>query len=72
VGLANPTYRGLILGSGTAEVVRMIDYGDGLELEVWDEAGTWDGWTVTFAYDTDWYYDTTLEVDGEVTFPAAE
>ena len=62
ISIATETYRGLELGDGSATVWRLDD-GEGEHLA----EGSFDGWTISYQYELEHG----VQVDGEVTFPAA-
>ena len=69
VQLSDPSYRGLIFdGDQVSYVFFQVDRGSVSATTLDDNAG-WDGFTVTYTYEMDWYYGSVLTVDGSVTFP---
>lgn len=68
ISLANPTYRGLILGDGTATVYTFGQDRDGdVYAEALDDSADFDGWNLGYAYEID--YGVTIAVTGALVFP---
>lgn len=73
VGLADPAYRGLVLGDGWAAVYSFSfeSWDDEVEATLLDSEADFDGWTITYDYEVD-FYSTELAVAGVVTFPEVD
>lgn len=66
IRLASPTWRGLVLGDGWAQVFAFDDEG---VAELLDGAATFDGWTLDYHYTAEPYHNVEVDVVGQVTFP---
>ena len=72
IGLSDPAWRGVVFGDGFAAVYTFSeDWGGDISAELLDSGASFDGWTISYAYEID-YYGQTVSITGTMEFPELE